>query len=58
MKFNRKTHEKERILNLIQKFYETHDLELEAIVYGIGCQYKLTYHNFVDVYQRLLSDLT
>jgi hypothetical protein len=56
MKFNRKTHEKERIINLIQKFYETDNLELETIIYGIGCQHKLTYHNFVDVYQRLLSD--
>lgn len=56
MKFNRKTHEKERIINLIDKFYDKDDLELEAIIYGIGTQHRLNYHNFVDTYQRLLED--
>lgn len=56
MKFNRKTHEKERLIKLIEKFYEEDNLELEAIIYGIGNQYRLTYHNFVDTYQRLLED--
>lgn len=56
MKLNRKTHEKERLLNLITKFYEEDNLELEAIIYGIGNQYRLTYHNFVDTYQRLYED--
>jgi hypothetical protein len=56
MKFDRKTHEKERIINLIEKFYEKDNLELEAIINGIGSQHKLNYHNFVDTYQRLLAD--
>jgi hypothetical protein len=56
MKFNRKTHEKERIINLIEKFYEEDNLELEAIINGDGSQHKLNYHNFVDIYQRLLAE--
>lgn len=56
MKLNRKTHEKERIIKLIEKFYEKNNLELEAIINGIGSQYKLNYHNFVDTYQRLMAD--
>jgi hypothetical protein len=56
MKFNRKTQEKERIINLIEHFYKADNLELEAIIYGIGSQYKLNYHDFVDTYQRLLAD--
>ena len=50
------TQEKERIIELIETFYERDNLELEAILYGIGCQYKLTYHNFVDIYQRLIAE--
>ena len=56
MKFNRKTHEKERIINLIEEYYDKDNLELEAIIYGIGSQYRLNYHNFVDTYQRLVAD--
>lgn len=56
MKFNRKTHEKERFINLLEEYYEKDNLELEAIIYGIGSQYRLNYHNFVDTYQRLLAD--
>ena len=56
MRFNSKTHEKERILKLLEKFYSSKNLELEAIIHGIGSQYKLTYHNFDDTYRRLEAD--
>lgn len=56
MKFNRKTQEKERILKLIQNFYEQDNLELEAIIYGFGSQYNINYHNFTDAINRLMAD--
>lgn len=56
MKFNRKTQEKERINELIEEFYNQKDVELEAILYGHGCNYRLTNSDFTDIYQRLAND--
>ncbi len=56
MKFNRKTQEKERIIRLVEEFYNQKDVELEAILYGHGCNYRLNNSDFTDIYQRLVND--
>lgn len=56
MKFNRKTQEKERIIKLVEEFYNQKDVELEAILYGHGCNYRLNNSDFTDIYQRLSND--